>query len=471
MTDPARPPQRLALRRLLARAAILFEALWPALWPPLGVVGLYLCAGLLGLPQALPTLLHLLVLLLAVAATAYLGWRGLHRVRFPDRRSADRRLETSSGLTHRPLSVLSDKPAGGDELSQAVWRAHAARAAAQIGRLRVGAPHPGLARRDPRAIRFALVLGLVAALVIAGPDAPSRVLAALTPAMPSGLPGQPVELQAWITPPAYTRVAPIFLKAQGGTVSVPAGSHLTVNVSGGESVPTLALNDKSDPFAPLDRTSFQAERDLGRGGTLTVRRDGHTMAAWSLTVVGDLPPTVEWGEQPGRQPMSQQTRLPWKVADDYGVVSLQAELRLKARPGAPPLVTTIPLPGGSPKDAHGVSQQDMTAHPWAGLPVTARLVAKDAAGQTGASANIEFELPERPFRHPIARALIAARKTLSLHPDDRGDALEILDGLMQQPQAFRGDVGAFTNLSAIYYQLVRDKSPAAVPQAQQMMWE
>ena len=475
MTGPAptpdKPPGRLAVRRLLARAAILFEAMWPALWPPAGIVGLYLCAALLGLPQALPMLLHLALLLLAVAATAWLAWRGFRRIRLPDRRSADRRLETSSGLAHRPLSVLSDRPAGGDPLAEAVWRTHAARAAAQIGRLRVGLPHPGLARRDPRALRLALVLALIAALVIAGPDAGSRVMAALTPTLPAGSAAQPVELQAWITPPAYTRVAPIFLKPQGGAIAVPAGSRLTVNVSGGESVPTLALNDKADPFVALDHASFQAERDLARGGLLSVRRDGHTMVSWSLTVIADQPPRADWGEVPGRQPTSQQTRLPWAVSDDYGVVGLQAELHLQVRPGATPLTLTIPLPGGSPKDAHGVSQQDLTAHPWSGLTVTGRLVARDAAGQTGRSTEAQFDLPERAFRNPVARALIAARKTLSLHPDDRADALQILDELMQQPDAFHGDIGAFINLSAIYYLLVRDKAAAAVPQAQQQMWE
>ncbi len=42
---------------------------------------------------------------------------------------------------------------------------------------------------------------------------------------------------------------------------------------------------------------------------------------------------------------------------------------------------------------------------------------------------------------------------------------------MQTPEAFRDDIGALVNLTAIYYLLVRDKSEAAVPQAQQQMWE
>ena len=54
MTDPAPLLRRLASRRFLARAAILFEAVWPALWPPLAVIGVFLCAALLNLPPLLP---------------------------------------------------------------------------------------------------------------------------------------------------------------------------------------------------------------------------------------------------------------------------------------------------------------------------------------------------------------------------------------------------------------------------------
>jgi hypothetical protein len=202
-----------------------------------------------------------------------------------------------------------------------------------------------------------------------------------------------------------------------------------------------------------------------------VKRDGGYLASWTLTVVADQPPVAAWGDNPGRTKTGQQTRLPWQVSDDYGVTTLQAELRLRDRPDAPALVVTVPLPGGSPKSARGASQPDLTAHPWAGLPVIGRLVAHDALAQAGASADVTFELAERPFHNPIARLLIAARKSLSVHPDDRGEALEALDGLMQRPELFAGDFGGFVALSAIYYGLVRNHADEAVPQAQDMMWQ
>ncbi len=474
-TGLAHLARRLSWRRLLARLAILFEALWPALWPTLGLIGLFACAALLGLPESLPPSLHMALLVLLVVGVAVLAFLGLRQVRLPDDRAADRRLETSSGLIHRPLSVLTDRPAVPDSLGLAVWQRHTDRAMAQVGQLKVGLPRPGLARRDPRALRYALLLCIVVSFVIAGIDAPARLLGAFSPAVAAPPGVAATELQAWITPPAYTRVAPIFLKpqggTQGGTVSVPAGSHLTVNVSGGSSVPTLALNERSANFSPLDSSSFQAEWDLTHGGLLTVHRDGQSMAAWTLTVIADQPPTAAWGEQPGRTVSGQQTRLPWQVSDDYGVTGLQAEMRLRERPDAPPLVVTIPLPGGNPKAAHGLNQQDLTAHPWAGLTVIGRLMARDALNQTGTSSDETFELPERPFHDPVAQALIATRKALSLHPADRDNPVLGLDQLMQQPGLFKGDDGAFVNLSAIYYLLVRDPSATAVPEAQSAMWE
>jgi hypothetical protein len=132
---------------------------------------------------------------------------------------------------------------------------------------------------------------------------------------------------------------------------------------------------------------------------------------------------------------------------------------------------SLPLPGGTPKTAHGVSQQDLTAHPWAGLPVIARLVARDALGQTGESKAAEFVLPERPFQNPIARALIAIRKELSLHPDDRKSATKGLETLLIAPDAFGSDSGAFLNLGAIYFLLQSNRSPEAIGLAQQRMWD
>lgn len=461
----------LAFRRFLARGAILFEALWPAILRALCLVALFLCAAFLNLPPMLPGWLHFALLAAVTLGITGLLIKGLWTVRPPDNRDADRRLETRSGLGHRPISVLTDRPAANDPIALALWEAHTTRAADRITRLRAGWPKSLMALRDPNALRNVVFLSFIATLVIANVDAPSRLEATLRPDVSLAVPTPATQLQAWLTPPAYTRMAPIFLKAGGGDVSAPAGSHLTVNISGGTGEPVLTLDGKRQPFIKLDRGSFQAEQDLTRGGLLTVMRDNATLAWWNLTVIADEPPAVAWGEHPGPAPASQQTRLPWTVSDDYGVVHLQAELRLQARPDAPPLIAPIPLPNGSVKSAHGAGQTDLTAHPWAGLPVIATLTARDQPGQSASSEETIFVIGERPFHNPVARLLIAARKSLSVHPDDRGDAQAVLDGLMQQPELFGGDIGAFLNLSAIYYDLARNQADSTVGEAQGMMWE
>lgn len=459
-------------RRTQARAVMLFERVWTAIWPPLGVAGVFLCLALLEVPQSLPAWPH--AGLLAVFGLGFLALlaRGLRHVAVPDVAMTDRRLEAASGLRHRPLTVLEDAPASGT--SDGLWRAHVARATAQLGRLRVGVPRPGLAAIDRRALRGLVVVALFACVVMAGAEAPIRLLRSVQPGFAPPAAPSPTELQAWITPPGYTGQAPVFLKSTGGEVRVPAGSHLTANLTGGGTgVPALILAGRPTEFQRLDAGSYQVDLDLTDGGRLAVRRGGGDVAAWDLSVVADRAPVVRFPEPPSavrgnaRIPA---TRLPWEVSHDYGVASLKAELRLRDRPDAAPLVVTVPLPGGSVKTAHGVRVQDLTPHPWAGLPVVGRLVATDAPGLVGTSDPAEFTLPERRFANPIARALIEVRKMLSLKPDDRGHAIGALDEIAALEDAWRADAGGFLNLRSAISQLTYDRAPEAVENVQQRLW-
>ncbi len=458
--------------RFLAFCALLMEAVWPVLWPPLGVAGVFLGAALLDLPPMLHPWAHIVLLALTAATIVGLLYNGLRRVRLPTQAASDRRLEAASGLSHRPLSVLSDAPANQDSEGTALWEAHRVRAMRQIKTLKIGIPRPGLPRHDPRALRAAVILGLVASFTIAGRDGPGRIAAALSPnlTVPTAVAAAP-ELRAWITPPAYTRLPPLFPRPGSAGISVPAGSHLTVSLTGASAAPALSVGGSREPFKVLDPNSFQADRDLTASGRVDVIAGGATLGHWDVTVVADRPPLVAWSSPPGRAQGSQQSRLPWKVDDDYGVVSLRAELRLEARPDAPPLVAAIPVPGGGAKTAKGVNQQDLTAHPWAGLTVVATLVGQDFPGQTGTSEPATFVLPERPFQNPIAQALIQVRKGLSLHPNDFGDEMEVLDGLLQKPEVLGDDLGAVLNLSGIYHKLVRDPSLDGVAEAQERLWQ
>ena len=138
-----------------------FERLLPALLPAARIAGVFLCVALLDLLPMLPWWAHAGVLIGTGLAMLALLWRGLSGLTPPDATAADRRLEQDSGLTHRPLAALTDRPATNDPTSLALWRAHVARGLARVRRLRLGWPHPGLAALDLRALRHAVLLGLV----------------------------------------------------------------------------------------------------------------------------------------------------------------------------------------------------------------------------------------------------------------------------------------------------------------------
>ena len=466
------PLAPLGRKRALARLALAWEAVWPAIWPGLGLLGLYLTLALLGLPLLLPGWARLALLAGILAAIILALRHGFRGFRWPGDAPADRRLERESGLAHRPLAALTDRPATGDPMALAVWQVHRDRALASVTRLRVGLPRPGLAKRDPIALRAALGLSLLAALVIAGPEAPERLRrAVLPPAAVAALP-PPLRLEAWVTPPAYTGAAPLFLDPAGGAVAVPAGSRLQVALSGGTGgVPELLLGAEAAPFRALDGRSFGAEALLEQGARLAIRRDAREVAAWTLTVQADAPPQAFFAEPPGRAPRGLATRLPWRVEDDWGVAALAAEFRLKARPNATPHVAEIPLPAGQPRQARGLSMPDLSAHPWAGLEVEILLRARDGAGQEGVSAPATLTLPERSFTHPVAQQLIALRKALSLDPSARAEARRELDRIASAPEAFEHDTTTFLALRAARHRLQRDRRPDAVSEAQEILWE
>jgi len=464
----------LGLKLGLSRLALWWEGAWRALWPPLGVIGAFLALAFTGLLPTLPPALHLLTLIGFAAALGCCGYRAASGLRAPAADAAARRLERDSGLAHRPLAVLADRPAGDDPITQALWQAHRDRAAAKLGQLRVARPSPGLAARDPRAFRAAVLVALVAGLGMAGLEAPERLLAALVPpfAEPGAAPtALAARFEAWVTPPAYTGAPPQFLKAEGGAVAVPTGSRLHMVLSTSASPPELRLGSAAHAFARMDAQSHALELPLTEGGALVLRRDGRDVAQWALTLTPDAPPLVAWDPAPARAGRGLGLRLPWKAEDDWGLAALRLELRLKQRPSAPPVTQDIPLPGGAPSQAQGAAQHDFSAHPWAGLEVEARLFARDGAEQEGKSKGAFLVLPERRFSHPVAQQLIALRRALSLDPGARDPARRELDRISNAPEAFEHDPGMFLTLRSARHRLTRDKRDEAVPEVQQILWD
>jgi len=468
-------PKSLPRARRLARAALWWEGAWPALWPVLAVLGLFAIFAFLGLPAHLPAWLHIALLIGFAAALAWAATGAIARLRrAPAAEEADRRIEAASGLAHRPLAALQDRPAIADPAALALWAAHRKRMRARLERgLSVGAPRPGMAARDPRALRLGLVVGFAAALGVAGWDTPALLARAVTPGFSVPLAPPALRVEAWVTPPAYTGAPPIFLEGTGGQATVPAGSRMQIALSGGgPASPELVGGGDGAAFESLGAGAYAASLPLAEARRVAIRRDGQEVVAWSLAVQADAPPTAGFTEPPGRVQRGLAVRIPWRAEDDWGVAALRAEFRLAARPNAAPLVQEMALPSGpSTRSVRGQALPDLSAHPWAGLPVVLRLVARDGAEQEGASDEVRLALPERSFNHPVARALIEVRKQLSLAPEERLPAARALDAIAASPEAFENDPATILALRTARGQLQRDRRPEAIGEVQEILWE
>jgi uncharacterized protein (TIGR02302 family) len=477
-----RMPSRLALWRLAARAALWAEWVVAYSWSQLCVLAAACGVAMLGLVPA-GVLGPCLLLFVTAASLALCARYDRARPPMPSEEAAERRLERDSRLPHRPFAVLRDQPATPD--ATPFWAAHTRAATAALGHLRLRAPNAEMALHDPRALRLGALLLLVAGFVTAGDRANQRILAAFIPGMPGG-PSAPVVVQAWIESPAYTGMPPIFLTREGstaasGTVDVPAGSKLSVSLTGGSFKPHVQVPGGRAKFHTTGDSAWQANATLNESGTLSLNRFFATLGEWTLNVLPNTPPVATIPSPPGPAGKTLELKLPWHVAQRWGVASLSAALAPAGHPDLPPITLPVPLPG-TPKDASGALQADLTPNPYAGVKMQAELTARDVSGQTAHSAPVEFTLPARVFKNGLARAIIDLRRRLALREETPAEAAGDLDALAQPPAApaakpgtapqdtLTGHSALFLNMVSVGALLRDNPSAEGLAEAQSRLW-
>jgi len=467
-------PRLLPRTRALAFAAIAWERLWPALWPAAGCIGLFLALAWLDLWRVVPGWAHAAALAGFALALPFALWRGLRGFALPRHHEVVRWLEMRGKAPHRPLASVEDTLANNlaDPATRALWLMHQRRMAEAALRLRPGLPAPGMARRDPRALRMATVLLVALGLVAARGEWAQRLGAAFVPHLGSAAAGAPWQAALWLTPPEYTGTPPIWLDARAAPpaepLNVPQGSILVGQFEGGDEAPRLVSGNAEQAFAAAGAGTWQIETPIVEGDRLAIVREGQELAAWPIAIVPDTPPTVAFAKEPS-ETLRGATRFDYVARDDYGLAKLHVELRQSADTAQAASVA-LPLTTPGAREAAEVSFQDLTAHPWAGVGVEAVLVAEDALAQQGRSDPVTFVLPERTFTHPVARAVIELRKRLTLKPQDREPVAAALWGLTQDPDAYMDKSAVTLSLSSAASRLVHDRGDEAIPAVQEQLW-
>jgi uncharacterized protein (TIGR02302 family) len=340
--DPSRSglKRRIAGMRAVGYAVLLIERLLITALPALGVGALFLVISWFGLWRMMPPLAKgaVTAALLVALCAALLRFRNF---RLPGQSSVDRRLEERSGLAHQAISIQTDVPVGNDPFSLALWKTHQERMAKSISAIDSGGPAPDIARHDPFALRALAVLGLIVAWTFSWSNYGGRV-ADMFDYSRQTIAGTGLRIDAWVTPPTYTAVAPIYLsgmqaKVPDEPIRVPQFSELTIRISGKGSDAPVRFNP-AGKHAPVVLTAEKAEAtdgnqpvtDEGASHTYKVKlaRDGDVSVdnlSFAFLVTPDRPPTISFTKEPGRA-VNGALEVAFEAKDDYGVAEARAEI-------------------------------------------------------------------------------------------------------------------------------------------------
>ena len=493
--------QRLGRLALASRVSLGWERLWPRLWLPLAVLLAFLAVSWFGLWTHLPWYGRIAGVLAFAAALCGSLWH-VARIAVPTHRDALGRLDRSFAGGHRPASALEDSLAVGaaDPVAQALWKLHVERQSRQVASLKVSPPQPRMAVHDKLALRAVPLLAAVTAFFVAGPEATQRLSAAFDWKGPPGSTPS-ARIDAWIDPPAYTRLPPIlidFAKLASSHLNAPEKSVIVVRIAGKSNMDVattgrleLLKPDSKDaegkappakdatPARPAGPQQAVLEKrfTLAGNGTFKLTGSGAPGTTLQITAIADQPPTIAFAEPPKPVTGAQSGGLAitYKSRDDYGIASIEATVtRPDTGAGGRSLVEppkqNLAVPPPSAAEEEMKSTVDFSAHPWAGAKVRMVLIAKDEAGQEGRSEPDEVVLPQRTFIKPLAKALVEQRRKLAMNVDDRSRVQLAMDALMIEPDLFMKETGVYLGMRMLTERLRRAGSDDELREVSELMW-
>lgn len=427
---------KIARSQRLMKLSVLIEDTLPRLILPLSVAAIFASLSWFGVFRLLPDWLRLITSF-ALIFLFLLTLFPLAKLRWISDEEALSTLEIRNGLAHQPLQVQSDQLANdGSPLAQALWQKHQAKMAERLSGLSVGTPKPDVTASDPYGLRTIPVLMFVVAAAFTQSNQSGSLLDGFRFSLLSAT-DDDLRIDAWLTPPAYTARAPIFLKPHPSgeveEIEAPAGSKLTVRTIGGSGT-DVALTTDPQPVEiltaqPQEKTAETApdaqhyEVTLNHSAELSI---GHSK--WLLDLTPDVAPKIAFQEPP-RSTVSGALEIAFTAEDDWGVVKAYAEITPLGQPEDAVALFDLPevnlsFSRQNPRNIKAKSSKDLSEHPLAGKRVSIRLVAEDGAGQKGYSPTQEMLLPVKSFREPLAASIVEQRQIFSLDVNSLQKALD-----------------------------------------------
>ncbi|KQV35217.1 MULTISPECIES: TIGR02302 family protein [unclassified Rhizobium] len=450
----------LSFKRVIARIVMVVEQAIPRAFPPLGILLTFAAIAWFGLFRAMPFWLHAFIL--AASGILFLAFLvPLARLRLPGNAEADRMLEERNGLKHQAIGVQDDVPATEGAFGQALWLEHQNRMARMIGSLQTGLPRPDIARHDRYALRAVPVLLVCVAFAFSYSNRGGSLMDAFR--LPEAAAVQSdIRIDAWVTPPAYTGKAPIFLTGRDntpdGVLTIPQFSEVTVRVVSDEAMPvTFREKDSVDAIAIPSQEADAAKKmpEQAKNAAATqqaaakpalpgsqthlykINRDGALSVGgqtWAFTIIPDAVPEIAFDGIP-KTTVNAALEIAFAARDDYGIQDAWAEIKPldDAADGARPLYPLpeyrLDLPKRNAREAKGLTSRNLSEHPLSGKRVRITLVARDAAGQEGRSVPQDMILPARQFFEPLAGAVAEERQVFALDANALPRAIDLNDAV------------------------------------------
>ncbi len=450
-------PLRVRALRSFTWALLIGEWLVSLAWPPVCLLLLYfsfvLWGGLELVPKFMQTWLLAFVL---IGMVGLVTWRW-PRLLLPQRGRIDERLMLAARFRINPFAAMEDRPAQAIATAQQLWQVAGQQQQSLWPRLQRPKLRPLLLLQDPRALRYLALLSFGIAYVCAGPQAFDRLYLAVQPGALQSVNSlwTAPQFTLTLTPPAFTgQNTRIFNStSQSAILTVPQGTKVITQLQGGFLRPRLLLNNQRIKFTKLDN-DYQTDGVIQSGDAIAIYQGWREVAYWPIHVATPEPPNIVLGAP---QIISKgRFTIPWSAKDFYGLQKIAMIIQSNEVSSDIKNVIWSAQNGQPENELKQNTVQDLAAHRLAGKPVKLFLEASNTADLSATTSAIEFTLPERHFKQPLAQELANLRQALWVEPKTVLPALTDAISASLKTELVRRDTQNYLALQSIYQQLQYD---------------
>ncbi len=417
-------------------------------------------------------------------------FQSIKRFKFPHHKDIQRNITRASRWPLNPYRILRDTPAKGQspldetelrrkDLAERYGTAEKSGAASHLnikqrkmwtkarndakrlrGKIWPALPALNTNMGDKYGLRFVAIAVFTIAFFASPDNRVDRFTDAMTPTVPKLFVFTPQVAEIWVTPPEYTRLAPVTItgSGKGQKLVVPNGSTVTARVNKGWVTPTLTTPTTKTKFTPSEGRGYTATYTLNENDSrLRIHSMLETHMKLPLEVQVDQPAIVSIVEGPD---VTERDRLSLRYAaqDDFGIdqviIRLSADPMVLRRLGSPePFERIVPLRGKTFIDQS--LTLDINDHILAGLPADLTVTVIDTFGNETVTTPIGLIVPEMEFSHPLARQIAAIRKELIWSNDK--DSLKLFSNMLanirEKKTAYRDDITVYLGLTTALYRM------------------